>query len=222
MTSGNMPNPVRITFEPVAEKNSGLSFSAADHLNTFLHMANVAIIITDDNGNITQVNPKAATLLRRAVTHLLELPIHALLESATSSMTTHLLDGLKSDNHAVIKANGIRGDQNTIPLVIMANRFFYGLQPKFCFFLYDDSARVQRIEQERLFLEQLATVAHSIAQPSTLLLTGLEMMGRISPSEAAAQAEMLNLCLSAAISLRDKLQEMSQLRHTYRDTHKAE
>lgn len=69
------------------------------------------------------------------------------------------------------------------------------------------------VERDRVMIESLGAVCHHLGQPATVLLSSLEMLHRVRDRDPAMSAELLQLSLGAADSLRKTLQELNDLRH---------
>lgn len=69
------------------------------------------------------------------------------------------------------------------------------------------------VERDRVMMESLGAVCHHLGQPATVLLSSLEMLHRLQTRDPAMTAELLDMSLSAAETLRKTLQELNDLRH---------
>ncbi len=68
------------------------------------------------------------------------------------------------------------------------------------------------VERNRVMMESLGSVCHHLGQPSTVLLSSIEMMIRLRERDPRALEELLQLSLSAAEGLRTTLRELNDLR----------
>ena len=69
-----------------------------------------------------------------------------------------------------------------------------------------------QVERNRVMMESLAGVCHSLGQPATVLLTSIEMLKMGGVKDEKARQEIINLCYDAVIQLRDLLQKMNAKR----------
>ena len=66
-----------------------------------------------------------------------------------------------------------------------------------------------QVERNRIMMESLAGVCHSLGQPATVLLTSIEIMKLEGVKDPEIHKEMINLCYDAVIQLRELLQKMN-------------
>jgi PAS domain S-box-containing protein len=69
------------------------------------------------------------------------------------------------------------------------------------------------VERDRVMMESLGAVCHHLGQPATVLLSSLEMLNRVKRPDPATHADLLQMSLEAAETLRKNLQELNDLRH---------
>ena len=69
------------------------------------------------------------------------------------------------------------------------------------------------VERDKVMMESLGAVCHHLGQPATVLLSTLEMLNRMKDSDPEGRAELLQMGLEAAESLRKILLELNDLRH---------
>jgi len=67
-------------------------------------------------------------------------------------------------------------------------------------------------ERNRIMMESLAGVCHSIGQPATVLLTSLELIKLSSLEDKENASQMLDFCYEAVIQIRDLLYKMNAKR----------
>ncbi|HNX36110.1 MAG TPA: PAS domain-containing protein [Kiritimatiellia bacterium] len=70
----------------------------------------------------------------------------------------------------------------------------------------------QQAERNRVMAESLSQACHSLGQPATVLLTGIEILKLEGDKDEALRREMVDLCYGAVIQLRDLLQQMNAKR----------
>ena len=69
-----------------------------------------------------------------------------------------------------------------------------------------------QVERDRIMMESLAGVCHSLGQPATVLLTSIEIMKMEAMTDDHPLKAMIDLCYDAVIQLRDLLQKMNAKR----------
>ncbi|MDX9866477.1 MAG: PAS domain S-box protein [Kiritimatiellia bacterium] len=69
-----------------------------------------------------------------------------------------------------------------------------------------------QVERNRVMMESLAGVCHSLGQPATVLLTSIEILKMGGVKDEKSRQDMINLCYDAVIQLRDLLQKMNAKR----------
>jgi signal transduction histidine kinase len=79
----------------------------------------------------------------------------------------------------------------------------------------------QQAERNRVMAESLSQACHSLGQPATVLLTGIEILKLEGDKDEALRREMVDLCYGAVIQLRDLLQQMNAKRLQGRGEEKA-
>ena len=67
-------------------------------------------------------------------------------------------------------------------------------------------------ERNRIMMESLAGVCHSIGQPATVLLTSLELLKLSGVDDKENVSQMLDMCYDATIQIRDLLYQMNAKR----------
>ena len=73
-----------------------------------------------------------------------------------------------------------------------------------------DEAELQS-ERQRVMMESLGAACHHLGQPSTVLLSCLELMQRVKDTDRGAMQELLDSSVTAAESLRLMLHELNDL-----------
>lgn len=69
-----------------------------------------------------------------------------------------------------------------------------------------------QVERNRVMMESLAGVCHSLGQPATVLLTSIEILKMGGVKDEQSRQDIINLCYEAVIQLRELLQKMNAKR----------
>lgn len=69
-----------------------------------------------------------------------------------------------------------------------------------------------QLERDRVMMNSLSEACHAIGQPATVLLTGIEILKSTDKSDTQTMDEMIDLCYSAVLELRERLKEMNAAR----------
>lgn len=69
-----------------------------------------------------------------------------------------------------------------------------------------------QLDRDRAMMETLSEACHAIGQPATILLTTIEVLRSSPDLDAESRTQMLDMCYSAMLELRDHLQEMNAAR----------
>ena len=107
------------------------------------------------------------------------------------------------------------------PADIAAYRLASGPQARLCFFIRDITDRLRAeeaertVERDRVMMESIGTVCHHLGQPSTVILTSLELLKNLDAADSDTRSELINLSMVAAEQIGDLLKELNELR-TYK------
>ena len=69
-----------------------------------------------------------------------------------------------------------------------------------------------QLDRDRAMMETLSEACHAIGQPATILLSTIEVLRSTPDLDAESRSQMLDMCYSAMLELRDHLQEMNAAR----------
>jgi PAS domain S-box-containing protein len=69
----------------------------------------------------------------------------------------------------------------------------------------------RQAERQRVMMESLGAACHHLGQPSTVLLSSLELMARMKDKDRRAVDELLSSSLAAAESLRKMLHDLNEM-----------
>lgn len=73
----------------------------------------------------------------------------------------------------------------------------------------------RQVERNRVMMESIGTICHHLGQPSTVLLSSIEMLTRMDDTQQEERKELLDMSLAAAETLGHLLRQLNDLR-TYR------
>jgi len=112
-----------------------------------------ATLVTNLEGDITDVNSRAEEFLQYDSSDLCKMGVTEVIHGSDESLLGTLRDSLERDRHCVIEAYCRRSDETTFPAEIAVNKLRLE-EPSLCFFIRDITVRMQT--QEMLQLEHNA------------------------------------------------------------------
>lgn len=188
-------------------------------VHTAIKNARTGIAVADLDGLVIYANPAMALLCQcagddelrtRPLAQLVREPanVEAILaavregRSWSGELTLQRLDGSGLEVQASATVN-VDTEEQVIGMVLS-------------FVDISDRRRAEQaeraVERNRVMMESLGSVCHHLGQPSTVLLSSIEMMIRLRERDPRALDELLQLSLSAAEGLRTTLRELNELR----------
>ena len=73
-----------------------------------------AVVITDPNGHILEINPRTVEFFGRELEEVLDRPVSMLIPGLKQEVVMRIRKGLEGDRHVVIDANGVNRDGRKI------------------------------------------------------------------------------------------------------------
>ena len=73
-----------------------------------------AVVITDPNGHILEINPRAVEYFGRELDDVLDQPVSVFIPGLKQEVVTRIRKGIEGDRHVVIDANGVDRDGKKI------------------------------------------------------------------------------------------------------------
>ena len=73
-----------------------------------------AVVITDPNGHILEINPRAVEYFGRELDDVLDKPISTFIPGLKADVVLRIRKGIEGDRHVVIDANGVGADGKKI------------------------------------------------------------------------------------------------------------
>jgi PAS domain S-box-containing protein len=233
MTSPRMSNTIRLDILPDAEdlrRAIGAASSAAgeerqelslEELHNLFQNAYDATVITTTDGTILFDNIRAREFLYAENGTLAGANITTLISGADATTLQTVAEALDSERFIRISAwcHSVTGA--FFPSDIAVYRFASGATQHLCFFIRDITDRIRAEEAERaverskVMMESIGSVCHHLGQPSTVVLSSLELLKNLGPGEEAERDELIDMSLKAAGQIGELLKELNELR-TYR------
>ena len=232
-TSPRMSNTIRLDILPNADDLNGpvgggaaptaadgSSLSAEELLNLFQNAYDATVITTYD-GTILFDNIRAREFLFAEAGTLIGVNIATLISGADESTLATVHEALESERFIRISAwcHSVTGA--FFPSDIAVYRFASGSTQHLCFFIRDITDRMRaeeaerNVERNRVMMESIGTVCHHLGQPSTVILSSLELLRNLGEGDSAERAELIDMSLKAAERIGELLRELNDLR-TYR------
>lgn len=183
ITQRILPLPILPDPDPEADDRN----AAYDDL---LHAIYDAVLLTDLNGMIREVNARTPNYFLRDADELLKMNILDLIAAADARLLLQVRENADADRYTVIEASCRRRDDSLFPAEIVANRFRLQGPSGLCFFVRDITSRREAedqlvdanrrlIEAEKIAarLETISTLFHELNSPLQALLLMAELDG---------------------------------------------
>lgn len=211
--------------KPMASQASSLGSDAstltAEELHNLFQNAYDATLITSGDGTILFDNIRAREFLYAQAGTLIGVNILSLISGSDEGTLATVRETLESERFIRISAwcQSITGAY--FPADIAAYRLASGPQARLCFFIRDITDRLRAEEAERtvernqVMMESIGTVCHHLGQPSTVILTSLELLKNLDAADEETRNELIDLSMKAAEQVGDLLKELNELR-TYK------
>lgn len=211
--------------KPMASQASSLGSDAstltAEELHNLFQNAYDATLITSGDGTILFDNIRAREFLYAQAGTLIGVNILSLISGSDEGTLATVRETLESERFIRISAwcQSITGAY--FPADIAAYRLASGPQARLCFFIRDITDRLRAEEAERtvernqVMMESIGTVCHHLGQPSTVILTSLELLKNLDATDEETRNELIDLSMKAAEQVGDLLKELNELR-TYK------
>ncbi len=199
----------------------GATTLSIDELLGLFQNAYDATVITNHDGTILFDNIRAREFLYAEKGTLIGANILTLISGADESTIQAVHETLADERFIRISAwcHSVAGTY--FPADIAVYRFVSGEIFHLCFFIRDVSDRVRAeeaertVERDKVMMESIGTVCHHLGQPSTVLLSSLELLKTLIPEDNGECAELINMSLQAAEQVSTLLHELHDLR-TYK------
>lgn len=154
----------------------------------FLHSIYDAVIITDMDGNITDINARATHSFLWNRANLLTFNVLSLISGADEKVLTLIKESMTENKFTILEAICLREDESTFNAEIVANKLRGDGVAKLCFFMRDITER-KRMEEEleqttdmlveaeklQARMDTLSTVMHAINNPLQILACKAEL-----------------------------------------------
>lgn len=211
--------------KPMASQASSSGTDAstltAEELHNLFQNAYDATLITSGDGTILFDNIRAREFLYAQAGTLIGVNILSLISGSDEGTLATVRETLESERFIRISAwcQSITGAY--FPADIAAYRLASGPQARLCFFIRDITDRLRAEEAERtvernqVMMESIGTVCHHLGQPSTVILTSLELLKNLDATDEETRNELIDLSMKAAEQVGDLLKELNELR-TYK------
>lgn len=233
MVSPRMGNTIRLDILPDAEglrptgaakaelSGSGEQPLSLGELQSLFENAYDATIVTTPFGEILFDNIRAREFLFADGGTLIGKNIIGLVSGADDGTLRTVRDTLESERFIRISAwcHGSSGDY--FPADIAVHRFAASGGAHLCFYIRDITDRIRAeeaeraVERNRIMMESIGTICHHLGQPSTVILSSLELLKTADMHDEASRAELIEMSLDAASKIEELLKELNELR-TYR------
>lgn len=194
---------------------------AMDELQDLFQNAYDATVITTPDGEILFDNIRAREFLFADGGTLIGKNITQLVSGADEETLRTVRETLESERFIRISAwcHGSGGDY--FPSDIAVHRFAAASSAHLCFYIRDITDRMRAeeaertVERNRIMMESIGTVCHHLGQPSTIVLSSLELLKKLDAADAAGRDELITMSLDAAAKIAELLKELNELR-TYK------
>lgn len=188
-------------------------------VNTAFRHALTGIAVADLEGRLVYANPAMSALCKYAPDDLpSDIDLVELVEDAP--VVRRMLDAVLASEtwHGEVVLRGRDESLLTTECNVAGNVDTEGQLIGMVLSFVDVSDRLRArsaeraMERNRIVMESLGSVCHHLGQPSTVLLSSVEMMLRLKNKQPPELEELLRLSLSAAESLRTSLRELNDVR----------
>ena len=240
MISARMGKTVRLDILPNADEmrtavavqagpSKGVAAAlSAEELRSFFQNAYDAAVITSLEGKILFDNIRAREFLFSDGGGFPGKSIISFISGADDETLQTIRETLESERFIRISAwcHGSSGEY--FPADIAVHRFASGESAHLCFFIRDITDRLRaeeaerNVERNRVMMESIGTVCHHLGQPSTVILSGLELLKNGGPSSAAERDELISMALDAAEKIGELLKELNELSNYRSEAYTAE
>ncbi len=214
----DLAGPVGTATAPIRLQSTDLSY---DELLGLFQNAYDATLITDYDGTILFDNIRAREFLFAEKGSLIGVNILTLISGADAETIKAVHDTLEAERFIRISAWCHSVTASYFPADIAVYRFVSGTTKHLCFFIRDVTDRMRAEEAERavernkVMMESIGTVCHHLGQPSTVILSSLEILKTLAPEDTEEREEIINMSLEAAEQIGVLLRELHDLR-TYK------
>lgn len=205
----------------IASNGGDESTLTEEELHNLFQNAYDATVVTSTDGTILFDNIRAREFLFAQSGTLIGVNILSLISGSDAQTLATVRETLESERFIRISAwcQSITGTY--FPADIAAYRLASGPQARLCFFIRDITDRLRAeeaertVERDRVMMESIGTVCHHLGQPSTVILTSLELLKNLDAADSDTRSELINLSMVAAEQIGDLLKELNELR-TYK------
>ena len=135
-----------------------------------------AVVITDPNGHILEINPRTVEYFGRELDEVLDQPVSVFIPGLRQEVVTRIRHGLEGDRHVVIDANGVSRDGRKIACEVAVSSIDL-MNPGDLIFT------IRNVERRREFMNGFRTKANCF-QISQTALFGCDAEGRICTCNA--------------------------------------
>jgi PAS domain S-box-containing protein len=180
------------------------------HYKQLLQSIYDAVLITDTDGSIIDLNDRACEFLQYSRSELRSLTITDVISGADRTLMGALLENLRNERYALIQAYCLRKDGTYFPSEIAANKIRLG-GPHLCFFLRDITLRRQAEEMLRTEHNAIQNAGDGIAVVNDGLVLEYVNPAVLQMWGYDSQKDMLGKSVRDLLSDREEADEMLRL-----------
>lgn len=160
----------------------------ADRYKTLLHCIYDAVLITDSNGAIIEVNARAEHILVYSAEQMKRMNVTDIIAGADSKLLQALHENVSESRYTLLEAVCVRSDETKFNSEIVVNQINVTSPQNLCFFIRDiterkeseaflQEANERALEAERLQsrLDTLATLYHELNNPMQIMMCMAEL-----------------------------------------------
>ena len=121
-----------------------------------------AVVITDPNGHILEINPRAVEYFGRELDDVLDKPISVFIPGLKADVVLRIRKGIEGDRHVVIDANGVGADGKKIACEVAVSSIDL-MNPGDLVFT------IRNVERRRAYIDALRDKANAFQVAQTAL-----------------------------------------------------
>ena len=121
-----------------------------------------AVVITDPNGHILEINPRAVEYFGRELDDVLDKPISTFIPGLKADVVLRIRKGIEGDRHVVIDANGVGADGKKIACEVAVSSIDL-MNPGDLVFT------IRNVERRRAYIDALRDKANAFQVAQTAL-----------------------------------------------------
>ena len=138
-----------------------------------------AVVITDPNGHILEINPRAVEYFGRELDDVLDKPISVFIPGLKADVVLRIRKGIEGDRHVVIDANGVGADGTKIACEVAVSSIDL-MNPGDLVFT------IRNVERRRAYIDALRDKANAFQVAQTALFA-CDASGRFRECNEAFQ-----------------------------------